>query len=333
MFLLWDVVFRSRYPSHALSVLPRPFSPSRALLLSFPPAPVLPAPPCHARPLCPSRIPPLSFPHPPSVIPASPLCYSRIPPPVIPAVFSGNPQVVSLPTAEQAKLLDSRLTMSGMTEREPCVFILVAGCRLQVALSFPCPLGPSHAPSVPPAASSCPSRPPLFFPPLPVMPAPSVPPAFPILSLPHSPSCHSRIPSPVIPAVFSGNPQVGSLPTAEQAKLLDSRLTMSGMTEREPCLFILVAGCRLQVALSFPRPLCPSHAPSVLPKPLQSFPRPPPVPPGFPLCPSRIPPLSFPRTPPIPPAFPILSFPQFLAGIHRWDRCRRRNKQNGWIPD
>ena len=98
-----------------------------------------------------------------------------------------------------------------MTEREPRLFILVVRGRLQVALSFLClPVMPAPVLPAPP----CSSRPSLAFPPLPGLPAPSVLPtpypvipAFPLLSFPRPPS--------VIPAVFSGNPQVGSLPTAE----------------------------------------------------------------------------------------------------------------------
>ncbi len=129
-----------------------------------------------------------------------------------------------------------------------------------------------------------------------------------------APPCHARAslscpPPSVIPAApplsfpqFLAGIHKWDHCRRRKRKRLDSRLTTSGMTEREPCLFILVVRGRLQVTLSFLRlPVLP--APSVLPTPY-----------------------------PVIPAAPPLSCPQFLAGIHKWDRCRRRNKQTAGFP-
>ena len=138
------------------------------------PAPVLPAPPWPARPFGPSHplschscIPPLSFPRPP-------LSFPR-PPSVIPAVFSGNPQVGSLPTAE-TQTAGFPIKDVGNDRKRATPFHSCCGRSSLGHAILPVP--PCHA-------RPCSSRPSLAFPPLRSFPPP-------ILSFPRPPLCHSR---------------------------------------------------------------------------------------------------------------------------------------------
>ncbi len=198
--------------------------------LSFLCLPVMPAPPYHARP-------PLSFPRPPSVLPA---------------VFSGNPQVVSLPTAETQT--------AGFPIKD------VGNDRKRATPFHSCCERSSSGHAI----ISAPSR-----------------------SCPRPPS--------VIPAVFSGNPQVGSWPTAE-TQTAGFPINNVGNDRKRAVPFHSCCGRSSSGRAVLPAPPCPSRASLS--------------------CPS----------PSVIPAAPPLSFPQFLAGIHKWDRCRRRNKQTAGFP-
>ncbi len=222
-----------------------------------------------------SRGPPLSFPRPPSVIPA---------------VFSGNPQVGSLHTAE-TQTAGFPINNVGNDRKRATPFH--SCCERSSSGRAVLPAPPCHA-------RPCSSRPFLAFPPLRSFPRP-------ILSFPHSPS--------VIPAVFSGNPQVGPLPTAE-TQTAGFPIKDVGNDRKRAVPFHSCCGRSSSGRAILPVPPCHarpcSSRPSLAFPPLRSFP--PPI-------------LSFLHSPSVIPAAPPLSFPQFLAGIHKWDRCRRRKRK------